>query len=128
MSGKRREERQGRRARRWGDGRRERVGGGAGAALSIGEGCVRGSPGATVDAEDLLIDDCGEREAVEDVAEDAPQLDVVATLALVIEACGAEGGRGPRRMACMERAGIARAGRKEEGRCLRHRRTHHKCD
>jgi len=38
-----------------------------------------------VDAEDLLIHNGSKGQAVEDVAEDAPELDVVAALALVVE-------------------------------------------
>ena len=42
-----------------------------------------------MDAEDLLVHDRGEGEAVEDVAEHAPQLDVVPALALVVKAVDA---------------------------------------
>jgi hypothetical protein len=41
---------------------------------------------ATVHGEDLLVDDGSDREAVEAVGEGLPQLDVVPSLALIIEA------------------------------------------
>ncbi len=44
---------------------------------------------ATVHGEDLLVDDGGNGEAVEAVGERLPQLDVVAALALVVEAVDA---------------------------------------
>lgn len=44
-------------------------------------------------SEDLLIDDGGNGQAVEAVGERLPQLDVVATLALVVEAVDAVDGR-----------------------------------
>jgi hypothetical protein len=40
-----------------------------------------------VHAENLLIDDSGDGQAVEAVRECFPQLDVVASLALVVKAC-----------------------------------------
>ena len=43
-------------------------------------------------AEDLLVDDGGEGEAVEAVGEGLPQLDVVPSLALVVEAVDAVDG------------------------------------
>ena len=42
--------------------------------------------------EDLLIDDSGDRKAVEAVRESLPQLDVVATLALIVETVDAVDG------------------------------------
>jgi len=39
-----------------------------------------------VHCEDLLIDDCRDRQAVEAISERLPQLDVVPSLALVVEA------------------------------------------
>jgi hypothetical protein len=39
-----------------------------------------------VHSEDLLVDDSGDRKAVEAVCESLPQLDVVTTLALIVEA------------------------------------------
>lgn len=42
---------------------------------------------AAMAAEDLLVDDGGNRQTVEAVGERFPQLDVVASLALVVEAC-----------------------------------------
>jgi hypothetical protein len=43
----------------------------------------------TVHREDLLVDDCGDRQAVEAVRKCLPQLDVVAPLAFVVEAVDA---------------------------------------
>lgn len=37
-------------------------------------------------AEDLLVDDCGDRQAVEAICEGLPELDVVPPLALIVEA------------------------------------------
>ena len=45
-----------------------------------------------MDAEDLLVDDGGKREAVEDVAKHAPQFDVVTPLALVVKPVDARDG------------------------------------
>ena len=47
----------------------------------------------TVHGEDLLVDDSGDGQAVEAVREGLPQLDVVATLAFVVEAINAVNGR-----------------------------------
>lgn len=47
---------------------------------------------ATVHSEDLLVDDGGDGQAVEAVGEGLPQLDVVATLALIVEAVDAVDG------------------------------------
>ena len=41
---------------------------------------------ATVHGEDLLIDDCGDGQAVEAISEGLPKLDVVPSLAFVVEA------------------------------------------
>jgi hypothetical protein len=43
----------------------------------------------TVHGEDLLVNDSGDRKAVEAVGESLPQLDVIATLALVVESIDA---------------------------------------
>lgn len=47
----------------------------------------------TVHGEDLLVDDSGDRKAIEAVGEGLPQLDVVAALALVVEAVDTVDGR-----------------------------------
>lgn len=47
----------------------------------------------TVHGEDLLVDDSGNRKAVEAIGEGFPQLDVVSTLALVVEAVNSVDGR-----------------------------------
>lgn len=47
---------------------------------------------AAVHGEDLLIDDGGDRQAVEAICKSLPELDVVATLAFVIEAIDAVDG------------------------------------
>ena len=52
---------------------------------------VRAQP--TVHCEDLLIDDRRDRQAVEAVGEGLPQLDVVTSLALIVEAVDAVDGR-----------------------------------
>ena len=43
--------------------------------------------------EDLLVDDSGDRKAVEAIRESLPQLDVVATLAFIVETVNAIDGR-----------------------------------
>ena len=48
---------------------------------------------ATVHGEDLLVDDSGDGKAVEAISESLPKLDVVATLALVVETVDTVDGR-----------------------------------
>ena len=60
--------------------------------LNLLEGAELGAE-TTVHAEDLLVDDGGDGQAVEAVGEGLPQLDVVAALALVIETVDAVDGR-----------------------------------
>ena len=66
--------------------------GGAGDATDLVHGLEGGAQPA-VHAEDLLVDDCGDGEAVETLSESAPEPHRVATLALLVEAVDAVDGR-----------------------------------
>jgi hypothetical protein len=46
-----------------------------------------------VHCEDLLVDDCCDRQAVEAISERLPQLDIIPSFAFVIEAINAVNGR-----------------------------------